>query len=686
MSDAKITLTAEDKTRAAFAGVKRNVLDLQESARAINASFGGLGAVLGSAFAGLTFTAFIKSTVDGLDSLNDLKDATGSSIENISALEDVALRTGTSFDAMATSLVKFNAVLTESGTDARKANIFKSLGLDVQELRRLDPAEALRRTAVALGGYADDGNKARIIQELFGRSVREVAPLLNDLAQSGELNAKATTQQAEEAEKFNKQLKALSKNSTDLARALVSEIVPALNQAFEAFSGKTPTGAFAINEAIAIPLQAVTVLGANVAFVLKGIGKEIGGIAAQGATLLQGDFAGATKLGEIMRQEAKDARYELDQLEKRLMAVGKIADPRADVRAGRSFVGEYEAPKKTLKVDDPPKPKAPVKPPELYVTPIPDSLKDALRLIEQSDSSKLAGLNIQLAELLDLGRDGNASAGVYQAITGVLEQIGKLDPAYQQALADAKRLNEIIAQTPNAELARARADMELLAKAYQDGKFGLEGSQDAIEAYGQAVRAALGIAKDEVTKNNDDLDELAKQAARNIQDSLGTTLRKTLSGDFDSIGQLWGNLLLDMASQAAAAQIGKFLLGDFGTSGNVGGLLGDALGFFMGAGKATGGPVGARSVQRVNERGFEVFTDNRGDDWLMTGARGGMVTPSDKVRAAGGGGTSNQVVNITNNVGGGMQRSEVYSLLQLAMGQMKADTQKLLRDNRLLAT
>lgn len=51
---------------------------------------------------------FAKRINDGVDALNDLKDATGASIENISALEDIARRTGGGFGTVSTSLIKFN--------------------------------------------------------------------------------------------------------------------------------------------------------------------------------------------------------------------------------------------------------------------------------------------------------------------------------------------------------------------------------------------------------------------------------------------------------------------------------------------------------------------------------------------------------------------------------------------------
>lgn len=677
MSDAKITLSAEDKTRAAFAGVKRNLLDLRDTGAAINQSFGGLGALLGSAFAGLSLTAFVRATADGLDRLNDLKDATGASIENISALEDVAARTGTTFDAVGTSLVKFNAVLADAKPGSEAANIFKSLGLSIEELKRQDPAEALRVTAVALAKFADDGDKARAVQQLFGKSVREVAPFLNDLAAAGQLNATVTSQQAEEAEKFNKQLAQLGKSSVDFARSLVGDVLPALNGFLEKITAINRSGGFFTS--IAKELKAETV-GDE----LKRVVGEIESI--QATIDRQGGTPYLEKRLKGLRAEAAGLTKESADLSEWLKKFAQQADPFVDQTRRRQEDRGFMPTRASLAIPDAPKPGPKIKTPQLEINPIPDSLKDALRLIEQADSNKIAGLRLQLQELTDITASGLSSPGVYQAINGVVEQINKLDPAYQQAIADQQRLNELLAATPTAKLEKQREDMEFLAQAFEDGRLGLVGSQEAIEAYTQAVQAALGTAAVDAKASVAEIDEFSREAARNIQNALGSTLKSTLRGDFDSIGDLWGNLLLDMAAEAAAAQLGRVLLGDFSSSGAVGGLLGSGLDFLLGIGKADGGPVGARSIQRVNERGFEVFTDPMGQDWLMTGARGGMVTPSNQVAAASTGGApgGNTYIDITNQVGGGMQRGEVYALMQTTAQQIKADMLRYLKDQRVL--
>lgn len=204
--------------------------DVQRRWDRLGAGLATVGGAIGTVLGGAALNVMARDIINGLDALNDLKDATGASIENLSALEDVALRTGTSMETVGGAVVKMNKVLADAEPGSATANILKQLGLDAQALRDQDPAEALRQLAVALSGFEDNGNKARIVQELFGKSIKEVAPLLNDLAEKGRLVGTVTAEQAAEAEKFNKQLAVMEKNALDLKRAVASELLPTLNQ------------------------------------------------------------------------------------------------------------------------------------------------------------------------------------------------------------------------------------------------------------------------------------------------------------------------------------------------------------------------------------------------------------------------------------------------------------------------
>jgi hypothetical protein len=376
MSDAKITLSAEDKTRAAFAGVKRNLVDLRDTGAAINQSFGGLGALLGSAFAGLSLTAFIRATADGIDRLNDLKDATGASIENISALEDVAARTGTSFDAVGTSLIKFNGALKDAKPGSDAAAALEALGLSVKELKALDPAEALRQTAVALAGFADDGNKARLVQDLFGKSIREVAPFLNDLAAAGQLNATVTAQQTEEAEKFNKQLAQISKSSTDVARAIVNSVLPALNEFISRLAAVNRSGGFFAS--IGKELRANVVSDQ-----LRSVVNEITSV--QATIDRQGGTSYLQKRLKGLRDEAASLTTESAELSEWLKRFAQQADPFVDLQRKRQEDRGFVPERPAITLADVPRQTtgataAAARPTAVDLPAIPDSLRDALRL------------------------------------------------------------------------------------------------------------------------------------------------------------------------------------------------------------------------------------------------------------------------------------------------------------------
>lgn len=192
------------------------------------------GAIAGISVAGIA--AFVGRTVDGIDRLNDLADVTGSSIGKLSQLEDTALRTGNSFESMEGSLVRLNKVLKDSDGRDQTAADLRSIGLSVEALKRLDPVDAFEQIARAFDRYSDGPTKARLAQDLFAKSITEVAPLLKDLADKGLGVASVTDEQAKAAERYNQQLAGLSKNALDVQRALVSELLPSLSATAQALN------------------------------------------------------------------------------------------------------------------------------------------------------------------------------------------------------------------------------------------------------------------------------------------------------------------------------------------------------------------------------------------------------------------------------------------------------------------
>lgn len=541
MADAKIVLTAEDRASRVLQGLRGEMQSMQGGIATLRGALGAIGPAFGAAFSVAGILGLTRTVTAGLDKLNDLADATGSSVENLSALEDIAERTGTSVDTLGDAIVKMNKALADAKPGSDQAEVFKALGLSVQELKSIDPALAFQKIAIALQGFANDGNKARAVQELFGRSLKDVAPLLKDVAEAGKLVGTATKQQAEEAEKFNKELFALQKNATDAGRALVGPLIGALNATAKAYRRAREEGVGFLE------------------FTLRRIGKDN----RPGSGAEEEDRAARERelRGELQRMDALLARGVMmeqkrnDLLEKRAKVLkdldailkNQTADAAAGIQKTAASWGK-SAP----------------------------SLPD---IVGGGKPGKAKGEKVGASEIFDTTERFRASERAAQAATDEalrLDQLNDLTKDRADALAlvtaEQKRLNDLLEATPTGQLEQARSDMILLADAFEKGRVNAE-------QFSEAAAGRLGLVAEEGKKAADEWSVFADQAARNIQDVLGNTLEATLSGNFDSIGQMWKTLLIRMASEAAAAQIGKQLFGDFGgkSGGDLGGIFGSLL-------------------------------------------------------------------------------------------------------------
>ena len=103
---------------------------------------------------------------------------------------------------------------------------------------------------------------------------------------------------------------------------LRNDMTLALGQ-FDELTGASGRFAQVVAAVGTVGIEALAVLGANVAFVFKGVGRELGGIAAQLGALARGDFKAFRFIGEQLRADGEQARKELDAFEKRILEGSK---------------------------------------------------------------------------------------------------------------------------------------------------------------------------------------------------------------------------------------------------------------------------------------------------------------------------------------------------------------------------
>jgi hypothetical protein len=565
-NEARVILSAEDRSSAAFASFSKSLGSLSAGAATLRTGVAGL-------VAGLSVGAlgnFARTAINAVDAINDVRDATGSTVENISALQDVARRTGTEVETVTSALIKFNGQLQNADPTKGPGLVLKQLGLEVSNLRQLDPAEALRQVAVALAGFADDGNKARAVQELFGKSVKDTGAFLKDLSTQLQLTATVTTEQAQAAEQFNKELFRLQANATDTARALLSGLIPALNRVFDD----------------------VRTFGDKVS--LAGLAGEVRSL-DKDLKELQSRKASAVFLPADIDKEINATAARLEAAKKKFNQAMGVASPRDALR--RFENAERAGPAPTLRV-----PEAPSATPRAAA-----GARSARAEIIRPDLD-LDAISAEFDRLFDQ-RDERArrAAQIYQQLLTPVEEL-----AQKEAELDTLRRSGLISEET---LGRARL---AAAEEYADAMDRATGkTAEAVELVDELSQASLQAAERMQDALGDQLFNALDGRFDDIGDAFSNMIKRMVAESLsaDIMNALFGAV---RTSSTGVNSRGGGWLGDIGSA-----ILGSFLPSFAGGGHTGYGP---RSGGLDGQGGFFAMLHPR-ENVVDHAKGGGMAAP-----------------------------------------------------------
>jgi hypothetical protein len=326
---AQILITAVDQTRTALDGIRNNLGRLGDETRRVQGLLAGLGVSLTLG----AFAALVKGAIDSADELNKLSQKIGISVEALSTLQFAAQLSDVGLDTLKTGLKGLSANLTEARAGLGEgAALFQALSISVDDtagnLKSSDTI--LLEIADRFASFEDGATKTALAVKLFGKSGMDMIPFLNQgssgiraLMQEAErLGLKLSTETAQAAEAFNDNLTALKASTSGLGITLATELLAPLRVVTDAIregQGEATGFAAILGGALKTTLEAILVLGVNVAYVFKSMGTEIGGMAAQLTALARLDIRGFKAIGEAMREDAAKARAEVDALSARIL-------------------------------------------------------------------------------------------------------------------------------------------------------------------------------------------------------------------------------------------------------------------------------------------------------------------------------------------------------------------------------
>lgn len=233
-------------------------------------------------------------------------------------------------------------------------------------------------------------------------------------------------------------------DSVKLATGAIEDLITILKALDSSLdSGAEKGNGFKVaQESIATVFETVTALGVNVAYVLKGIGNELGGLAAQAAAVAKLDFAGAKAIGDMMKQDAAAARAQVDADTDRILNARKVAASTPKAATGdRLAQFKIKSTGKTGPSDD--ELKAAKKAQEAISSYI-EKLKEEVALFGASEEAqakyrleKLKGSPAQMQQVAKLGAELDALKAADKAKKESARQAEQLEQERQQLQAQA---------------------------------------------------------------------------------------------------------------------------------------------------------------------------------------------------------------------------------------------------------
>lgn len=192
----------------------------------------GAMAALGVTAAALTFKEMVMGTVHAVAGLQQMSEKSGAAVEELSKISSVAKLSGTSMDEVTAALAKMSKGLVNSDEETKGAsNALAALGIEARDsagnLR--DPAVVMDDVAKKLAEFKDGAGKTALVLDLFGKSGAQLLPMLKDLGVAGELQAKVSRQQAEQADELEKNLIRLGAQKQAVTKIVAMEMIPALD-------------------------------------------------------------------------------------------------------------------------------------------------------------------------------------------------------------------------------------------------------------------------------------------------------------------------------------------------------------------------------------------------------------------------------------------------------------------------
>lgn len=225
------------------AGLDRARAGLGSFARTAGA---GLAVVAASAAAaGVALGVAVRRSIDNADTMGELAEKIGVSVEALTSLGYAAKMSGTDTETLATGLRKLsqNMLAVAQGGTGPVATAFKALGINIRDangaLRSSD--DVLIELAAKFSQLEDGATKTALAMQLFGKTGAELVPFLNQgkdgiaalQAEADRLGITLSNETAAAAGQFNDAMDRMQAGMEGMVNRIAQAALPAITSLVE---------------------------------------------------------------------------------------------------------------------------------------------------------------------------------------------------------------------------------------------------------------------------------------------------------------------------------------------------------------------------------------------------------------------------------------------------------------------
>lgn len=656
---------------------QKEASSIQGIAGSLSAGFSSLAKLAGGLFAGVSIAAFAGKLVSvqrEFDVLNSsLITITGSSAnaeKELAWIKEFAAETPFSLAEVTQAFIKMKSL----GLDASKESLTsygntasamgKSLNQMIEAVADASTGEFERLKEFGIKAKQNGETVALTFQGVtttIQNNAEAITKYLTDIGNKnffGAMEERAKTLDgaiSNLGDTWDELFRTINQNNTGgiiydsvkLATGAIGDLISIIREMNAVTKdGAKDTSAFvAAQGGLQTVFETVAILGMNVSFVIKQIGKDLVGLATYAKEIAKGNFALAGDISKTFREDAAKSRADLDAAENRIFNRNKWAGknnlaalsdgipqekPKASVSNGTGKKGggnsdqisdEAKAYANTLQGLADIARDADASTLDLTASQkkiydlmtsanwqkMPDTWKQTA--IAQFESARAAELNAKFQKGVEAQSIKNIAAN--QEMFDQTQTLQKQAELYgmtasQISVMEEARLEDAIAlATQNGaypeHIAFLEQELEARKKlnaAYEENdlKRLLSGTKSQENKRKEADRATLdrGLASGKITKDEydeaiakfkestDEMSEFTKQAARNMQDALAEFFINPTKDGIEGLADSFGKTVQKMIAQAGSAQLMNLLFGDMGKTGKVTGLVGQGLDWLKG--------------------------------------------------------------------------------------------------------